>query len=222
MNLCKFWLTPTMTNSLQPLRGPRKNLTKVCLSRLRNLFQIAWSSLCKLRRVIISMLAMRRNFLNWPFKLRQEKVSQDQSRLGREKTQPTVQTRKRLLLLQRKVPRKVSLKLKKKVLKIKWLLSSRRSMISHALSGSRKMILNHIQMLNLSSTSSLMMSRLKFWKWNEIFGSGLIKFKVAKSKLQEIVQNLPIALVIKNELINNLIFDHHYPNIQKFLWLTPI
>ena len=69
------------------------------------------------------------------------------------------------------------------------------------------MISNHIQMLNLSSTSSSMMSRLKFWKWNEIFGLGLIKFKVAKSELQETGLNLQISKKTKNEFSNDSIFD---------------
>ena len=182
-------------------------MKNVCLRLLRNPFRISWSSLCKLRRVITSMLAMRRNLLRWQLKLTPEKVSQDPSKWGRAKTLMPVLTRKRALLLLEKAPRNQAPRLMMKAWKIRWLLCWRRSMISHASLNSRKMISNHIQMLNLSSTSSSMMSRLKFWKWNEIFGLGLIKFKVAKSELQETGLNLQTSKKTKNEFSNDSIFD---------------
>ena len=136
-----------------------------------------------------------------------EKMSQGQNKWEREKTLRMV-IEKRVLLLLEKAQKSLVLKMKK-TSKIKWLLCWRRSMISHALLNSRKMISNHIQMLNHSSTSSLMMSRLKFWKWNEIFEIDLIKFKVAKSRLknQEIALNLQTVPVIKNEFKKTQFFD---------------
>lgn len=183
-------------------------MKNVCLRLLRNPFRISWSSLCKLRRVITSMLAMRRNLLSWQLKLTPEKVSQDPSKWGREKTLMPVLTRKRALLLLEKAPRNQAPRLMMKAWKIRWLLCWRRSMISHASLNSRKMISNHIQMLNHSSTSSSMMSRLKFWKWNEIFEIGLIKFKVANSRSenQETAQNLITVPMKKNELLSDSIF----------------
>ena len=155
------------------------------------------------------MLAMRRNLLSWQLKLTQEKVSQDQSKWGREKTPMPVLKRKRtrVPLLLVKVPRNLAPSLMMKAWKIRWLLCWRRSMISHALSNSRKMISNHIQMLNHSSTSSLMMSRLKFWKWNEIFELGLIKCKVAKSNKEETALLL-LKVPRKNESPLHLINEH--------------
>ena len=191
-----------MTNSLQPLKDLRKNMTNVCLRQLRNPFRIAWSSLCKLRRVITSMLDMRRSLLSWPPRLTLEKMSPDQSKSGREKTPKSVLTRIRALLLLGKVPRNPAPRPMMRAWKTRWLLCWRKSMTSHALLSSKKMISNHIQMLNHNSTSSSMTSRLKFWKWNEIFEIGLIKFKVAKqrSENQETALNLKTELVKKNEL----------------------
>ena len=203
MSLNKFLLRPTMTNSLQPLKDLRKSMTNVCLRQLRNPFRTAWSSLCKLRRVITSMLAMRRSLLSWPPRLTLEKMSPDQSKSGREKTPKSVLTRiERALLLLEKVPRNPAPSLMMRAWKTRWLLYWRKSMTSHALLSSKKMISNHIQMLNHNSTSSSMTSRLKFWKWNEIFEIDLIKFKVAKlrSENQESALNLKTQLVKKNEL----------------------
>ena len=185
---------------------------------LINPFRISWPSLCKLRRVITSMLAMRRNLLSWQLKLTQEKVSPDQSKWGREKTPMPVlkRKRKRVPLLLVKVPRNLAPSLMMKAWKIRWLLCWRRSMISHASLNSRKMISNHIQMLNHSSTSSLMMSRLKFWKWNEIFELGSIKFKVANSRSenQETVLNL-ITVLRKNELhCDSIFYSPIHPKIS--------
>ena len=162
------------------------------------------------------MLAMRRNLLSWQLKLTPEKVSQDPSKSGREETLIPVLTRKRALLLLKKVPRNLAPSLMMKAWKIRWLLCWRRSMISHASLNSRKMISNHIQMLNHSSTSSLMMSRLKFWKWNEIFELGSIKFKVANSRSenQETVLNL-ITVLRKNELhCDSIFYSPIHPKIS--------
>ena len=141
-------------------------------------------------------------------------MSPDQSKWGREETPMPVlrRKRKRVPLLFVKVPRNLAPSLMMKAWKIRWLLCWRRSMISHALSNSRKMISNHIQMLNHSSTSSLMMSRLKFWKWNEIFELGSIKFKVANSRSENQETDLSLTIVlrpmqIKNEFLCDSIFE---------------
>jgi len=169
------------------------------------------------------MLAMRRSLLSWRPKLTLEKMNLDPSKWKREETRMPVLTRKRVLLFLEKVQRNLAPRLMKKAWKTRWLLSWRRSMISHALLNSRKMISNHIQMLNHSSTSSSMMSRLKFWKWNEIFEIGSIKFKVANSgsRSQETVQNLLPVPVIKNEFF----FDSNFwksHNIQNSCGLGQI
>lgn len=222
MNFHKFWLRWTLTNSLRPLKDQKMNMKKGYLIQLRNPFRIVWSSLCKLRRVITSMLDMRRSLLSWHLRLMLENLNQGQSKWERGKTLKLVQTRIRVLQILEKVLKNLAPRLMMKAWKIKWLLYWGKFMTNHAILNFRKMISNHIQMLNHSSTSSLMMSRLKFWKWNEIFERGLIRFKVVKSRLRmwEIVQNLPIALLTRNEIQDSIIFIMP-KNIQKSLWLRP-